>query len=83
MKTNYDVLVELRSKKQLKPLMFIFGLPTHYIQWMEYYEFYCAHSTMSYSELSCYFHVTRSTIYRAVQFMKSPHIGTVPKLRNA
>ena len=47
----------------------------YYPQWMAYYEFYCEHSTMSYTELS--------SIYLAVQFMKSSHPETVPKLRNA
>ena len=26
----------------------------YYPQWMAYYEFYCEHSTMSYTELLCY-----------------------------
>ena len=72
MKTNYAVLVELRSKKQLKPLMFIFGLPTHYIQWMEYYEYHLHHPELSYSELSYSLPATRSTIHRAVTFMETP-----------
>ncbi len=81
--TKYQFLLEKKQEGELSILIKDYGLPSYYPQWMEYYEFYEAHSTMSYTELSCYFHVTRSTIYRAVQFMKSPHIGTVPKLRNA
>ena len=83
---HYDqvsISAQKKEEGELSILIKDYGFPSYYPQWMEYYEFYCAHSTMSYSELSCYFHVTRSTIYRAVQFMKSPHIGTVPKLRNA
>ncbi len=80
---KYQYLLSKKESGELSILIKDYGFPSYYPQWMEYYEFYCAHSTMSYSELSCYFHVTRSTIYRAVQFMKSPHIGTVPKLRNA
>ena len=73
MKTNYDFLVELRSRGLLKPLMLIFGLPSHYIQWMEYYEFHIHNMDMSYTELSFDLPATRSTIHRAITFMETPY----------
>ena len=84
--TEYDqvsIPAQKKEEGELSILIKEYGLPSYYPQWMAYYEFYCNNSTMSYTELSCYFHVTRSTIYRAVQFMKSLHPDTVPKLRNA
>lgn len=73
MKTNYDILKELKSQGQLKPLMQIFGLPTHYLQWMEYYEYHLQNPGMSYSELSYYLPATRSTIHRAITFLEMPY----------
>lgn len=74
MKTNYDFLVELKSQRLLKPLMRIFGFPTYYIQWMEYYEYHLQHPGMSYTELSYYLPATRSTIHRAITFLEMPYI---------
>jgi hypothetical protein len=73
MKTNYDILKELKSQGQLKPLMQIFGLPTHYIKWMECYEFHLQNPGMSYGELSYHLPATRSTIHRAITFLEMPY----------
>ena len=76
--THYDFLLTLKSEGVLQTLCREYGFPSHYVSWMEYYEFYLAHRNQSYREISYSFSVTKSTIERAVAFMKAPHISSVP-----
>ena len=69
--TYYDFLLAKRASGELKTL-FALGLPVHLALWMDYYEFYLEHPEFSYREISYYFQATKSTIERALAFMKLP-----------
>ncbi len=77
--TKYEFLCTLQQQGLLQTLTKEYSLPS-YFQWMEYYEFYLAHPNFSYTEISFYFQASRATIYRAIQFMRSPHQDVVSKI---
>ena len=80
--TKYDFLYALKQQGILQTLIQEYGLPV-YSKWMEYYEFYLDHPNLSYTEISFDFQASRATIYRAIQFMKTPHRDAVSKNWNA
>ena len=46
--TKYQFLLKKKQEGELSILIKDYGFPSYYPQWMEYYEFYEAHSTMSF-----------------------------------
>jgi len=69
--TKYEYLLRKKESGELR-ILFELGLPVHLSNWMAYYAFHLAHPEMSNTEVSYYFSATKSTIQRAIAFMKSP-----------
>ena len=68
---NEQVSVSAQKKEsgELSILQREFGLPSHLSNWMDYYACHLEHPDASYCEISYHFHVTKSTIDRAIHFM--------------
>ena len=69
---KYQYLLKKKESGELSILQREFGLPSHLSNWMDYYAFHLVHPKASYYEISYHFHVTKSTIDRAVHFMDQP-----------
>lgn len=76
--TYYEFLLEEKEAGRLKKWLQL-GAPSQLPKWMEYYELSLAHPKYSYSEISYHFKASRSTIYRAITFMRSPQVDVVSK----
>jgi hypothetical protein len=70
--TVYQCLVELNELGYLKPLIKKGVISFHYIQWMEIENYSLEHPNESLAEISYNFSGTKSTIFRALEFMNQP-----------
>ena len=66
--TAFQFLLNKKESGELSILLQI-GLPTHLVSWMEYYDYWQKHPDESRVEISHHFHVTKSTIDRAIHWM--------------
>lgn len=67
--TKYKHLLELKESGELKILMNEFGFPTHFLAWMEIYEFHLKHSKLSQFQVAKNFNISKAKVWEAYRFM--------------
>jgi len=70
--TVYQCLLEIEQLGYLKPLINKGVISSHYIQWMEIEDYSLAYPSKSLAEISYNFSGTKSTVFRALEFMDQP-----------
>lgn len=70
--TVYQCLLELDESGFLKPLINKGVISSHLVQWMEIENYALTHPKQSLAEISYNFSGTKSTIFRALEFMDQP-----------
>lgn len=70
--TIYQCLLELDELGYLKPLMRKGVISSHYVQWMEMYDYSLTNPKSSLFEISKNFEGTKSTVFRALELMNQP-----------
>ena len=70
--TVYECLLELDELGYLRPLMNKGVISLHFVQWMEITKKKLEDPNASYCEISCCVSGTKSTVFRAYNFMNQP-----------
>ena len=70
--TIYQCLLELNELGYLKPLIRKGVISSHFTQWMEIEDYALGHPNESLAEISYNFSGTKSTVFRALEFMDQP-----------
>ena len=66
---KYHYLLELQKSGELKILMNEFGLPTHFLSWMDIYAYHLAHPKLSQFQVALHFNTSKFKVYRVYLFM--------------
>ena len=69
---KYQYLLELQNSGELKILMNEFGLPTHFLSWMEIYRYHLDHPKLSQFQVALHFDISKAKVCEAYQFMHQP-----------
>lgn len=70
--TVYQCLLELNELGYLKPLINKGAISSHLVQWMEIENYSLGHPNESLAEISYHFSGTKTTVFRALEFMDQP-----------
>ena len=70
--TVYQCLLELDELGYLNPLIKKGVISSHLVQWMEIEDYALEHPKDSLAEISYHFSGTKTTIFRALEFMDQP-----------
>ena len=70
--TVYQCLLDLDELGYLKPLIKKGVISSHLVQWMEIEDYALANPNDSLAEISYHFSGTKTTIFRALEFMDQP-----------
>ena len=66
---KYQYLLELQQAGTLKILIKEFGFPTHFLNWMEIYQYHLEHPKLSQWQLSLKYDVSKKTVWMIYRFM--------------
>ena len=70
--TIHQCLLQLDELGYLKPLIKKGVISSHLVQWMEIEDYALKHPHESLAEISYNFSGTKSTVFRALEFMEQP-----------
>lgn len=70
--TLHQALLEINELGYLMPLIRKGVISSHYIQWMEIENYSLEHPEASLAEISYNFSGTKTTVFRALEFMDQP-----------
>ena len=67
--TKYEHLLELKHSGELKLLMTEFSLPTHFLSWMDIYQYHLDHPKLSQFQIALHFDISKAKVWEVYQFM--------------
>ena len=66
---KYQYLLALQASGELRILINEFGLPTHFLSWMEIYQYHLDHPKLSQWQVALHFNTSKFKVFRVYLFM--------------